>query len=108
MPKTREPTNKIHTVLNLDLMTGDINRIMAEVVHNIWLSVSLRPDRGQQLPAGIAEDERYASLNFSLPIETFGCHLPKSVEIVPPHCTVILEFSEYSKAYDLLDSLLWL
>jgi hypothetical protein len=53
-------TNKIHTELHQDLigMTEAISRIMAEVVHNIWLSPSPHRDKEQQLHADIAGDAR--------------------------------------------------
>jgi hypothetical protein len=56
----REHTNKIHTGLLPDLtgMTEAISKIMAEVVHSIWLSASLHRDKEQQLHADIAGDAR--------------------------------------------------
>lgn len=56
-------TIKTHTehrlaLLPLETTEVPIPLIMAEVARNIWLSVSLRRDKGLRLLADIAEDAR--------------------------------------------------
>jgi hypothetical protein len=58
--RTPEHTSKIHTELHQDLteMTEPTSKIMAEEVHNIWLSASLHLDKEPQLHADTAGDVR--------------------------------------------------
>lgn len=58
--RIHEHTSKIRTELLQDLIetTGPISKIMAEVVHNIWLLASLPLGKERRLHADTAEDVR--------------------------------------------------